>query len=358
MNKKNAKQNAANELCVQLGLKSELSLSDSGIFDGFLCSSLNDLSLNTPEKTPVTMLQEFCAKNKIVAPYFEELAGESSLLSKNFKCKAAVLYQGESKEAIGTGLSKKSAKHSAARCLLELLGLKFDWTTSEVDHDTVSTLQQMCVARNYCTPAYEDIQVTGPSHCPEFTLRCTVASLVREAKAPTKKLAKQMVAKEIIQFIQDSPRAVLEELQIATKAPEFYIEEEIHLNNVADFTYRQYKNSSNKKPTKLDFSERHEFFVSHLDAILLDNARREFISTKHETLREKVEMTLKKAGLKFKVRPVPSVAKQMYAFELDHESYDCYLVAFEDELWSQLADYFIVMLNIPISLSETLENLL
>lgn len=215
LTKKIAKQSAATELCDKMGIKSEVSSADSSVSDISLCSSINDLSFNgTPEKTPVTMLQELCAKNRLVGPFYEELSCEGSLLNKVFKCKAGVRYQEEIKDAIGTGSSKRNAKHSAARCLLDLLGIKFDWT-KEVDQDTVSILHHLCVARHYSTPVYEDVQVIGPSHCPEFTLRCSVASLVREAKAPSKKLAKQKVAKEIIQFIQESPNSELEKLQIA-----------------------------------------------------------------------------------------------------------------------------------------------
>lgn len=356
MTKKIAKQSAASDLCEKIGIKSEDSSANSSISDTSLSSSMVDLNINTLERTPVTILQEFCAKNKLNAPCYEELSCPSTPLNKVFKCKAAVAYQGEFKDATGTGSSKKSAKHSAARCLLDLLGIKFDWTP-EVDQDTVSILKCMCESRNYSTPVYEDVQVSGPSHCPEFTLRCSVAELVCEAKAPSKKLAKQKVAKEVIRFIEESPESELEKLQVVLKLPEFYIEEDAFENLSVNTTYRQYKSSSNKKPIKLDLSDRHQFFVSHLEAGALEKARREFISRKHKTLQAKVEKTLETAGIGFTVKQVSSMCKPMLAFELDSDLYDCYIVAFEDEFWSQIADYFIVMLNIPISLSDTLETL-
>ncbi|XP_063709842.1 uncharacterized protein LOC134838276 [Culicoides brevitarsis] len=352
LTKKIAKQNAATSLCEQLGLCANND--ESGIFEGSLCSSFGDLSLVTPEKTPVSVLNEFCAKNKVIAPYYEESEGHGS--PRKFNCKAVLRFQGQEKAASGTGSNKKLAKQDAARSLLDVLGIKFDWN-EEIEQDMVSLLQLLCANRGYFTPSYEDVDQTGPSHCPEFTMRCKIGPLEQKAKALSKKLAKQKVAKEMLKLIDESPESI--QASLVMKKVEHFIAEEKIDNADVDRTYRRYRDSSNKDVDGSQLGDRHEFFVKRLDAIRLNNARREFISfKKHRTLQEKVEKTLEAAGLAYKVNRIQSLGEPMFEFEIKNIKKDCYLIAFKDELWFQITDYLIVMLSIPITLKETVETLL
>lgn len=49
------------------------------------------------------------------------------------------------------------------------------------------------------SPEFKEISSIGPPHAKEFTLECRISSIVTEAKANTKKLAKQLAAREMLE---------------------------------------------------------------------------------------------------------------------------------------------------------------
>lgn len=98
--------------------------------------------------------------------------------------------------AIGSGRSKKEAKHDAAKCLLSRLNTQ--QTTSASDPDTagmldvsditspykgmlqanaVGELQELCMLNDIQVPEYKVTGDEGPAHAKQFTIMCQVSKL-------------------------------------------------------------------------------------------------------------------------------------------------------------------------------------
>lgn len=155
-------------------------------------------------KTPVMLLQEYCTQRKIQPPYYEDLPEEVAEANKRI---FGARVSAAQKSAIGQGLNKKSAKHAAAAACLLQLGIKAEYQSDMVAADEkqspISTLLDLCIQRKLPIAEFNEVQACGPSHCPEFTFECRVASLTREAKAPSKSKAKAKAASLMLQVIQE-----------------------------------------------------------------------------------------------------------------------------------------------------------
>jgi len=98
--------------------------------------------------------------------------------------------------AIGSGRSKKEAKHDAAQCLLNRLNAQ--GVTSASDPDTVDVLdvsditspykgmlqenavgalQELCMLNDIPVPEYTVTGDEGPAHAKQFTIMCQVSKL-------------------------------------------------------------------------------------------------------------------------------------------------------------------------------------
>jgi dsRNA-specific ribonuclease len=98
--------------------------------------------------------------------------------------------------AIGSGRSKKEAKHDAAKCLLNRLNAQ--GVTSATDPDTVGmldvsditspykgmlqenavgALQELCMTNDMQVPEYTVTGDEGPPHAKQFTIMCQVSKL-------------------------------------------------------------------------------------------------------------------------------------------------------------------------------------
>lgn len=289
---------------------------------------------------PVTMLMEYCVQRKCCVPMYEELGEEISEGSKIFRCRVAAF----DKLAEGSGLNKKNAKHSAAANLLEKLGIKTKYQNDaeEEKSNTVLRLLDMCVKCNWPLAKFEEIQATGQSHCPEFTFRCTLSSLVREAKAPKKKDAKQKAAHLMLQVIQEMHMNDPEKLKLMEV--NVIMDAEMENDEKVIKTYRKYKKSDFKQELGVKLSDRHNFFVS-LDQDKVEEAKR-FLRNENLSYEDRVVEMLQALKLKFKVEESPSNTVQTLVFELDHDNFDCYFGAFKDEFWKKLHEYFQVMLSV------------
>lgn len=60
-------------------------------------------------------------------------------------------------------------------------------------------LQTICMENKVPPPEFFEISSVGPPHNKEFTFECKIASITTEAKASTKKMAKQIAAKEMLE---------------------------------------------------------------------------------------------------------------------------------------------------------------
>lgn len=291
-------------------------------------------------KTPVSILQEYCVKKGVSVPFYEDLPEEATETGKIFHCTALAC----GKSASGSGLNKKTAKHCAAANLLEQFGIKTNFSSDieEEKHNSVMQLLDLCIANNWPLAVFEDIQASGPSHCPEFTVRCTLSSLVREATSSTKKAAKQKVAVLMLQVIQEMQMMNPEKLQVMQIKEAMQLEDETEEKIVK--TYMEYKKMDVKKALGVKLCDRHGFFMS-LDADRVKRARNILID-QNEPDDDKICSMMQALGLKYKIQEVPSYDKCLLSFEMEHENYDCYIVEFEDKFWKTIIDYFSIMLDV------------
>lgn len=156
-------------------------------------------------KTPISVLQEICVKNFKNAPVYEVIA-DGSGFDKVFAYKVKAFDE----VATGYGKSKKDAKHEASIQMLrklEHLNLSEEREPREAppagEGNSVGDLHDICVARNIPLPQFNLVNATGPSHNPDFTFECRVASVIRLAKHSTKKGAKQLAAYKMLQVFQE-----------------------------------------------------------------------------------------------------------------------------------------------------------
>lgn len=115
--------------------------------------------------------------------------------------------------AYGEGPQKKSAKHQAAEKLLKLylprgvvgsddMDVDDDDSGLETSSDFVSELLQFCIDHQYPKPKYDCINQTGPSHAPEFTIRCSVRDVTTKVTVKNKKMGNQVSAKEMLEGLR------------------------------------------------------------------------------------------------------------------------------------------------------------
>lgn len=175
-------------------------------------------------KTPITILQELCAKRNFRdLPIFEDFEPIApSEYRFHVKCTAL------GKEVIGYGLTKKIAKHMSAQMILQ----KYSDNSMDIDDDelnipqvvernSITDLLDICAQRNFAKPDFKEISVVGkfnmfsmtnfsylllfflgPPHAPRFTIECSLSSIIRSAVASSKKQAKQMAALEVLKVVK------------------------------------------------------------------------------------------------------------------------------------------------------------
>lgn len=142
-------------------------------------------------------------------PLYEELPQPSSEYD-NQGMKFFTRVSALGREAVGGGVTKKIAKHTAAENLLK----KFFCNDADndddnemqsrkcVEKDSISELMDYCTLKDYHKPSFDCISSCGPSHAPSFTFQCKLNSIVRTATAGNKKLAKQLAADEVLKIIK------------------------------------------------------------------------------------------------------------------------------------------------------------
>uniref|UniRef100_A0A1L8DGT8 Putative staufen n=2 Tax=Nyssomyia neivai TaxID=330878 RepID=A0A1L8DGT8_9DIPT len=213
------------------------------------------------KKTPVTLLQEVCVKNKVNVPIYQEIPNP---VDKMFTIQVEALDE----IAEGSAPSKQEAKHIAAALLLQKI--EKDWQTLNIasyekvnraESDYVSTLMDICIQGNHPLASFTEIDARGPSHAPTFTYRCEVGEIKRTAEHTTKKGAKQLAAKEMVDVIQKmypDNKKVLVPLSEAKKMEEEQTQRKFK-------NYREWKNSDLKTLPGVKLADRHNFFANLAD---------------------------------------------------------------------------------------------
>lgn len=128
--------------------------------------------------------------------------------------------------ATGTGQSKKKAKHSAAKAILEaiLSGQNssdslpnLPATTNDqnseiapmlsqyddgIPGNPVGALQEFCMSRRWPPPSYNVVEEQGLPHERMFTMACTVKKYVEKGTGKSKKLAKRQAAHKMYEYLK------------------------------------------------------------------------------------------------------------------------------------------------------------
>lgn len=175
--------------------------------------------MTTKTKTPVMCLQEFTVKHKLSPPEYNFRNAKEGSHENEFLCSVAV----ENILAMGVGRSKQVAKHEAAYNAIRKLSDKGIYNTAEIPVDdfnpilhrnepedpfqttinSIGTLTDLCIENKIPYPTYYEISDVGPPHCRLFTYECRLSSIRTEAIANTKKQAKQLAAKKMLDRVKE-----------------------------------------------------------------------------------------------------------------------------------------------------------
>lgn len=175
-------------------------------------------------KTPVSILQEMMVKKSTV-PNYELIHDGGGTHMNTFTYKVTC----DGLSAIGTGRSKKDAKHEAAKEMLETIAAHRGYPQllaspaqspvrtplppqvpevprippTEPFVNAIGALQDLCAENNLQEPIYVQISDVGPPHAKIFTIQCEVSTFKEIGVAKTKKQAKQEAAKKMLDKISD-----------------------------------------------------------------------------------------------------------------------------------------------------------
>merc|ERR1719259_1517584 len=172
-------------------------------------------------KTPVALLQELYVRRGLT-PKYDLVQIEGAVHEPTFKYRVTI---GEF-VASGCGQSKKKAKHSAAKAILDKLkGAQESGKApmgqppipdlaskivspydDGIQGNPVGTLQELCMSRRWPPPVYELSHEEGLPHERLFTIHCVIEGRYTETgTGKSKKLAKRQAANKMIQKLRDLP---------------------------------------------------------------------------------------------------------------------------------------------------------
>ncbi|XP_037726015.1 interferon-inducible double-stranded RNA-dependent protein kinase activator A homolog [Drosophila subpulchrella] len=166
-------------------------------------------------KQPLGILQEMLSRRGIVLNYdivHTEVAAGHVL---NYWYRVFFMERELPYFALGTGRSKKAAKHDAAGNLTELIcGSPRSGPNSDVldDAHSIRRLNELCIGRRWPPPEY-DFEASRPEDH-YHTVACSVLEYREEAKAFTKKQGKRLAAKQMCDRLLQEPVSSEEVQQI------------------------------------------------------------------------------------------------------------------------------------------------
>ncbi|KAG5669237.1 hypothetical protein PVAND_017129 [Polypedilum vanderplanki] len=316
-------------------------------------------------KTPIMILRELCTKQKVPQPEFIEIDKEK--LPENFSephLRFFMQVKALGKIAIGAGATKKSAEHSAAQKLLNLINCPDEVEENEeisinnVNVDYCSQLLDFCVQKNYHKPEIKEIESFGESHCPTFIFECKVDTICRRAQANNKKTAKQEAARNVLEIFRamhpDDDKKVAE-----IKITKEDVNDEV---NKKITTYMDLKKREKTNLMGVSISKRHEFFLNYKNEEIAKN----LIEVLNENIEDKrkVEKLLEtlKTEWDYEITDYKlsddDQENRMKKFELfiDYKQFTVMLIEKEEELMNEILKYFTLMLTIPKNLDQKLDE--
>ncbi|XP_015175784.1 PREDICTED: interferon-inducible double-stranded RNA-dependent protein kinase activator A homolog isoform X1 [Polistes dominula] len=178
-----------------------------------------------PNKTPVSVLQELLSRRGTI-PKYELVQVEGVIHEPTFRYRVTV----GDVIAMGTGRSKKEAKHAAAKAVLDnLIGTSNESSESAIIKsltnqamqdlegygeekdiaNPIGVLQEMCVSRHFPPPKYTMENEEGLPHERKFTIVCSIMSLREYGHGKSKKIAKRHAAHKMWRLLNESGPSIL-----------------------------------------------------------------------------------------------------------------------------------------------------
>ncbi|XP_011638594.1 RISC-loading complex subunit tarbp2-like isoform X3 [Pogonomyrmex barbatus] len=173
-----------------------------------------------PSKTPVSVLQELLSRRGTI-PKYELVQIEGAIHEPTFRYRVTVT----DVVAMGTGRSKKEAKHAAAKAVLDkLIGVNTENAESplpnslpdsqniqelqsygeeKVVNNPIGALQEMCMSRHWPPPKYTMEGEEGLPHERQFTIVCSILKYREVGQGKSKKVAKRHAAHKMWQALHD-----------------------------------------------------------------------------------------------------------------------------------------------------------
>ncbi|KAI5707215.1 hypothetical protein M8J76_001520 [Diaphorina citri] len=180
---------------------------------------LEVMRLNTGDRTPVSLMQELLSRRG-TAPKYELIQIEGAINEPIFKYRISLTSESRLYVAIGSGKSKKEAKHNAAKSVLDQLIGRDDEKLMcqkenlfKVEPNPVGQLQEACMTRKWPPPVYETEETTGLPHERMFTVCAYVNVYKEEGMGKSKKIAKREAALNMLKFLETVPIEIPEKKQ-------------------------------------------------------------------------------------------------------------------------------------------------
>ncbi|XP_018394221.1 PREDICTED: RISC-loading complex subunit tarbp2-like isoform X2 [Cyphomyrmex costatus] len=178
-----------------------------------------------PSKTPVSVLQELLSRRGTI-PKYELVQIEGAIHEPTFRYRVTVTDVVDPiVSAMGTGRSKKEAKHAAAKAVLDkLIGVNTDGVESPIPNslpdsqnlqelqtygeekivnNPIGALQEMCMSRHWPPPKYSMEGEEGLPHERQFTIVCSILKYREVGQGKSKKVAKRHAAHKMWQALHE-----------------------------------------------------------------------------------------------------------------------------------------------------------
>nr|XP_050866525.1 interferon-inducible double-stranded RNA-dependent protein kinase activator A homolog isoform X6 [Vespula vulgaris] len=178
-----------------------------------------------PSKTPVSVLQELLSRRGTI-PKYELVQVEGVIHEPTFRYRVTVADVVDPiVSAMGTGRSKKEAKHAAAKAVLDkLIGANIESAESPIPKsldsqsipelegygeekgltNPIGVLQEMCMSRHWPPPKYTMEGEEGLPHERKFTIVCSILSFREVGYGKSKKIAKRHAAHKMWLTLHDT----------------------------------------------------------------------------------------------------------------------------------------------------------
>ncbi|KAL1461381.1 hypothetical protein WDU94_013283 [Cyamophila willieti] len=177
---------------------------------------LEVMRLSSGDRTPVSLMQELLSRRG-TAPKYELIQIEGAINEPIFKYRISLASESRLYVAIGSGKSKKEAKHNAAKSVLDQLIGRDEKIICQKENlfktepNPVGQLQEACMTRKWPPPVYETEETTGLPHERMFTVCVYVNVYKEEGMGKSKKIAKREAAQNMLKYLETVPVDVIEQ---------------------------------------------------------------------------------------------------------------------------------------------------